>query len=997
MTLFLFFFTSLLVVSVSGQLLAADEAALRLIFAEGGGEGWKVEARSTWGSPTVAPCEWRGVTCALGRVVSLDLFEFGLTSLSASVGQLTALKSLLLDRNKLTSLPESLSALAALETLSANSNRLSLLPSSIGALGKLKNFYIQLNELRGIPGSVGALSSLKELYLSNNVIESLPDSVANLTSIDKIYVDSNRLRALPAGIGGLRTLTRLYAYNNQFVNGLPSLAQLTSLRRLFLSNSLLPSLPALPMGSLDRLDANGNQLSGSLNLCGPRLVNLNINSNRGLLDLAAGQVGRCMPALASVNVADCQLASIDFLRDSPLVTDVDVSGNPIGNSIFALARSWSRLQSLRASSVGATLPIADVLASIVNCTSLISLDVAGNPGIGGELHRRAFADAGFYDGVSSASFNLVLLRLDGISATVFQAFAENFFTAVRFLSIRNMTRLTPDVDFTNQQWLHLETMDLRGVNPSLVITNPVAFPGALPSVDLQTQSSCPSALLGGALAKFAITADPKFYNWSLCECLPGRFGEPWRGCLDCPVPRAGEAAVHVDCTSRTGSLVSEGGWIFFDRRLGRVAVKACPSDSQRSPCQISQLPLSIRSLDEWSARASGKLATCTPGYEGRLCSRCSAGYYRSGRLCFRCGSRSWAWVSPVLSVLLLTALGLRTVSGDSESKTGLIRILTLHAQTVSLLPGMSLRLADSASVLMRASSSGAGGLSMDGLECSGRGGWDGFYGPFVLAALLPVLVALGSAWIGLLSGFVGRGKSMRLRSRLDAGFFYLWLVLLFGSMQRLLAPLNCTDYGSSAGRRYMAAALWIPCEGPSYRWLLAWSILLSLLYIVGSAAVLAFRLRPSAKGTSAVSGFLRNPYKVESYYWEGVQLSKRISLAFANSLTPLYSPVQPVIVSSVLVLSMLAHTWRKPYRRGLDNVVESVSLTLLLSSYMAGLIASNPHFGNSSGVVSWFLFSLNGLFLVTVASMVISGHVRRSLFGGGAQDQQAIEMTDVKE
>jgi hypothetical protein len=171
---------------------------------------------------------------------------------------------------------------------------------------------------------------------------------------------------------------------------------------------------------------------------------------------------------------------------------------------------------------------------------------------------------------------------------------------------------------------------------------------------------------------------------------------------------------------------------------------------------------------------------------------------------------------------------------------------------------------------------------------------------------------------------------------------------------------------------YLTEALWIKCSGPSFQGLLATSILLGLGYTFGTVGLIAYRLRPSTKGTSSVSTYLRSPYTTDCYYWEAVQLVRKVALAMASSLTKLYSPVQPVIVSSILILSLVAHTWRKPYLRPIDNIVESASLTLLLSSYMAGLIASNPQFPASANlIISWLFFVLNALFLATLTAAVL--------------------------
>jgi hypothetical protein len=412
-----------------------------------------------------------------------------------------------------------------------------------------------------------------------------------------------------------------------------------------------------------------------------------------------------------------------------------------------------------------------------------------------------------------------------------------------------------------------------------------------------------------------------------------------------------------------------GGWIKFG--VGKVEVVACPSDSPRSPCAWGALNATARNASEWERARSLMTQSCAEGYEGRLCSRCKPGFFSSGRNCYRCGGKGLSWLNPLLSLVLLTVLGVKSVAGGYKSRSGLIRTLTMHAQLVALLPDMSLRLSEWAGFLVKSSSSGSGGLRLNGLECEGKG-WDGFYGPFVQAGLLPVIVVIGSAWIALVSGYVGGGKVIPRLDRFKTALFYLWLVLLFGSMQRLFSPFNCTDHGSTSKRTYLTSALWIACSGSSYRGLLATSILLGLGYTFGTVGVVLYRLRPSTKGTSSISSFLRSPYNADCYYWEAVQLVRRVALAMTSSLTKLYSPAQPVIVSVVLIVSLLAHTWRKPYARALDNVVESVSLTLLLSSYMAGLIASNPQFPTSATtLISWLLFALNALFLLLLTASIL--------------------------
>jgi hypothetical protein len=928
-------------------LASSDHAALLSLFEHGGGSDWLLPPSSKPWSGAAPPCDWAGVRCSVvapernvSRVVELALSGFGIAFLDEAIGDLEELGFLDLAGNAVTRLP--------------------------GAMGRLKK--------------------LVWLHMTDNRLEGrLPDFLTTeLASIRYLLLDGNDIQGFPANVSGLAGLEVLTLDFNSGLRSLPDLSGLVRLRRLSLSHTGLASLPGLPLGSLEKLIVDNNDLgpmsSSSGALCSPSLESLFANDNpRFQVFLnASSSPAACLPRLKAVSLARCNMTSLGLLAGSGALVDLDVSGNPlVGDEPFAMAKAgaWPGLQTFKAGSVGASLPIARALASVQHVRSLVSFDISGNPGIAGNLDGQAFFDAHLFDEEGLAQLGLAVLRMDAISLSFVESFVQTMFPNLRVLSLRNATRLWLQVPVDRQPWAHLEQVDLRGANAT--IAAPEASPETLYAVELATNSSCPASLVGGGVShsRFTISADPRSYNWSLCTCLEGHYGEPWLGCLECPSTALGEAGVTlVDCRTIPGKLVVKGGWLYFDSRASKVGVVPCPSDSLHSPCATIVMGMTLKTLDVWQSRVRPgiNITTCMEGYEGRLCSRCSPGFFRSGRTCFACeGSGGLAWVNPILSILVLTALGVKTVTGGHASRSGMIRTLTLHGQLVSLLPDLSLRMSRYSGFFFGSSGSGSGGLRLNGLECQGRG-WDGFYGPFVQSALLPVIVAVGSLWIGTLSGYWGKGRGMALRGRLTTASMYLWLVLLFGAMQQLLAPLNCTDYGSTHRSFYVTSALWIQCKGSAYRGLLAKSVLLGLGYTFGTVGLVLYRLRPSTKGTSSISAFLRSPYRADCYFWEAVQLVRRVALAMASSLTKLFSPAQPVIVSSVLILSLLAHTWRRPYVRPIDNLAESASLTLLLASYIAGVIVSNPRFPPSAtSVTSWFFFTLNAVFLFLLILLVL--------------------------
>ncbi|XP_010518810.1 PREDICTED: probable LRR receptor-like serine/threonine-protein kinase At5g45780 isoform X2 [Tarenaya hassleriana] len=139
-------------------------------------EGWDINS--------VDPCTWNMVGCsAEGFVVSIEMASKGLSgTISASIGELTHLRTLLLQNNQLTGpIPSELGQLTELETLDLSGNQLSgEIPSSLGFLTRLNYLRLSRNLLSGqIPRLVADLTGLSFLDLSfNNLSGPTPNILA---------------------------------------------------------------------------------------------------------------------------------------------------------------------------------------------------------------------------------------------------------------------------------------------------------------------------------------------------------------------------------------------------------------------------------------------------------------------------------------------------------------------------------------------------------------------------------------------------------------------------------------------------------------------------------------------------------------------------------------------------------------------------------------------------------------------------------------------------
>jgi leucine-rich repeat protein SHOC2 len=81
------------------------------------------------------PEHWDGVTMENGRVVNLELEEFGLTgAVPAEIGRLSALRELNLSSNQLTGVPAEIGQLTSLRKLHLRGNQLTSVPAEIGQL-----------------------------------------------------------------------------------------------------------------------------------------------------------------------------------------------------------------------------------------------------------------------------------------------------------------------------------------------------------------------------------------------------------------------------------------------------------------------------------------------------------------------------------------------------------------------------------------------------------------------------------------------------------------------------------------------------------------------------------------------------------------------------------------------------------------------------------------------------------------------------------------------
>jgi Leucine-rich repeat (LRR) protein len=124
-----------------------------------------------------------------------------------------------------------------LKYLNLHGNKIATLPASIGQLTALKTLYD--NILAAVPASIGSLTALTALALGNNRLATLPDWIGGMTTLTKLSLGGNQLARLPDAIGQLAGL------RNPFLNGKRN--QLSALSALPESIVALTNLTSLAL------------------------------------------------------------------------------------------------------------------------------------------------------------------------------------------------------------------------------------------------------------------------------------------------------------------------------------------------------------------------------------------------------------------------------------------------------------------------------------------------------------------------------------------------------------------------------------------------------------------------------------------------------------------------------------------------------------------------------------------------------------------------------
>ena len=948
-----------------------------------------------------------------------------LSSIPASVANLSLLSHLDLAKNAFYELPDVFYGASSLGALDLSFNFLTSLPPSINAneLPMIGHLTVSRNRLESISEAIFAIKSLTILKLDGNKLESVPDNVFANTDLNELDLANNRLQRLPAiDVNETYSLDRLDVSGNELIDFPRDLRPLWALNRLSLSGNvgLDGPLPRLPNGASivlmarcnfsgpvhdeygtisSLLDLSGNrrleQVLGSWTCSATSLFSLVLSQ----MDISGDDIGHCeSPPFEQLFLLDLSGNAltgsdvgrllVDFL--SAALKSLDVSDNPIGSLVNIASASFVqphialRYLNLRNTSISWLNALVEDHAQVYDRkepvplieATLGVLDVSEN-----ELRlmtaREQSSSAPLY-------FRSQEIRCEGcflewgpeqlIGSHPFGFSGESLLTIVGSVQ----TSGTPYIGAlpSPDNVPHLAEVDIFSAESQSFGFEGSWFP--VPSDVMVDYGSfqCPAYVrpVSSGFLGYRAVVHPNFYDFRFCRCLSGFFGvvplaidkscEPCPDDGNCP----GDGSLTI---ARKWAVHSDGDLVLID----------CPGTrGTDSPCES----VSVVVHDDRDCFESGSddcrqgqwavaSLTCADGHDGetRLCSRCLPGYYSSARLCFKCHA-ALAWI-PVLLYIGKVVVICAAVLLSSSMTDNSLRIFTTHLSLFIIMTNSAIGMPGSLAVLGWFGSTGSGG-SLPGMECVTH--YATYEHKFFAVATLPAVVSVIFVVIWL-AGAVAKHATVKRRAISVA--LFLWLTYLLSFVHRIFAVLNCTSFGSDDGASaFITDAMWISCSRDDGPWhtMRTVAITYGVIIVVGTlsgicAAIgLARKLDHDERLLSRLA-FLFSPYKEQVFFWELILALRHIALALSLALCEYESITLPVLIFSILFLSLLVHLVVRPYVSGSCNNMETLSLAALLIGFFVVVVDDSEEVREANGTTPQLVVVVLNILIVLLFAVIV--------------------------
>ncbi|XP_078377529.1 cysteine repeat modular protein A-like isoform X1 [Oculina patagonica] len=384
---------------------------------------------------------------------------------------------------------------------------------------------------------------------------------------------------------------------------------------------------------------------------------------------------------------------------------------------------------------------------------------------------------------------------------------------------------------------------------------------------------------------------------------------------------------------------------------------------------------------------------CETGYTGPLCAVCSSGYYKQLQTCKKCPSKKWisgqlCIIVAILSIIIAVSVWTSKRKKNTRKAEGfqlldlifskLKIVIGFYQVTYGLLDAFSyIRWPDSLNVVAKYSEI----LQINLLQVAPvhclfpKLHVDAFGSLFAIMAVNAALIAFSWVAYGVFKAIVLKSKGMedngKLRKISQAKevvfknlFFFLYVTYLSTCYKTAnVLPLACwelcRDEREELCYKYLKADYSIQCQGAKYNHLLIGAYI-STTYILALpvASIIALWKQRKALSVRSEDGtskesvlnmevtsdlrFLVENYKTRTWYWEMVEMSRKVILTSGLILVGQESRSYIGLTLVIAGLYGMLFSWMKPIKDVTENTLMSMSLAVTVFNLAVGAVSRIP-------------------------------------------------------
>ena len=420
---------------------------------------------------------------------------------------------------------------------------------------------------------------------------------------------------------------------------------------------------------------------------------------------------------------------------------------------------------------------------------------------------------------------------------------------------------------------------------------------------------------------------------------------------------------------------------------------------------------------------------CENGYEGPLCSVCSSGHFKQFKICKRCPSRKWIAVqisvTLVIAIIVVAILVWTSRRKMKKGKEGRLMntffsklkiVIGFYQVTHGVLdafsyikwPGSLESIAKYSEFLQ------LNVLQIAPVQCLfPELRFDAFGSLFAIMAVNAGVICFSGIAYGMYKLMILRNKNLEEGEKLKRVsqskelvyrnlFFFLYVTYLSTCSKAInvLPPACrkiCRDENEELCSKYLKADYSVLCQGQKYNhYVIVGYISTAYMLVLPFAAFIAIRkhrrasltkedaVRSQAQDSSqemvTAMGFLFENYKTRSWYWEFVEMARKVILTCGLSFVGQESRSYIGLALVTTGMYGIHFAWVKPLKDVMENRLMTTSLAVTVVNLVIGAVSKIPAENITTGsfaadtdalVFKILVFTANSLVIGLVVGMTL--------------------------